>query len=496
MDRIEITRVARTVAPYVALWLAVAAGLMAFAAYELDRHRKATLASGRAEADNLAQVMSEHMVQVLESEDRRLSLLKLVHEGKFGADAFAKVAAAMQDVRGTESERRVMVFGADGRLVDSVGPARKPTTSFSVSDRGYFLAATTRQDQRLLIGEPVVGRSSNHVIIPVAKRLETADGTFDGVVVAALDPHRLVRLFHALRVGTRSSVGIAHRDGPVIARAQSSAAQGMRAPLQTIGEVVQSGHVIALAAVRDTELLAFASLSEDELLAEHARYAFSMLAFLLTTLAAITLPIVLVGGRAWREVHRRRLLEIRYQSAYQQARTDPLTGLANRTAFDEARREAHARQRRSGEPFALAFLDIDHFKRLNDTLGHAVGDEALKTVAETLSGCVRQTDVVGRLGGDEFAVLMPGVTGDTMHRRFDPIKVDLDNVAARFSWPISFSIGVVACETAMPRSRDAINLADRLMYDAKSAGRDAVRYGIWRDGRLNPDRTEPAAEVA
>jgi diguanylate cyclase (GGDEF)-like protein len=280
-------------------------------------------------------------------------------------------------------------------------------------------------------------------------------------VATALDPHRLVKLFHTLRVGTRSSVGIAHRDGPVIAWAQSSAAQGTNAPLQTIGEVVQAGHVIALASVRDTELLAFASLSEDELLGEHVRFALSMLAFLFTTLAAITLPIVLVGGRAWREVHRRRLLEFR-----------------------------------SGEPFALAFIDIDYFKRLNDTLGHPVGDEALKTVAETLSGCVRQTDVVGRLGGDEFAVLMPGVTGDMMHRRFDPIKVDLDNVVARFNWPISFSIGVVACETPTPRSRDAINLADRLMYDAKSAGRGAVRYGIWRDGRLNPDRSEPAAEVA
>ena len=70
MDRIELTRVVRLVAPYVALWLAVAAGLMAFATYELNRHRDATLASGRAEADNLAHVMSEHMVQLLEATDR------------------------------------------------------------------------------------------------------------------------------------------------------------------------------------------------------------------------------------------------------------------------------------------------------------------------------------------------------------------------------------------------------------------------------------------
>ena len=82
-------------------------------------------------------------------------------------------------------------------------------------------------------------------------------------------------------------------------------------------------------------------------------------------------------------------------------------------------------------PFALAFIDIDHFKRLNDTLGHDVGDEALRRVGETLTAHVRQSDAVGRLGGDEFAVLMPGVAGATMHRRFDPIRLALDAMAAR-----------------------------------------------------------------
>lgn len=496
MDRIELTRVARIVAPYVALWLAVAAGLMAFATYELNRHRDATLATGRAEADNLAQVMSEHMVQLLEAADRRLALYKVVREGKFGPDALGRLGEAMQAVRGTEVERHVNVFDGDGRFVDSTNPAIAVPGAVSIADRSYFRAAQTRQDQGLLIGEPVQGRVTNRLIVPVAKRLEKQDGRFDGVVMTALDPQRLVGLFHSLRVGSRSSVGIAHRDGPVLAWAQSTAATAGGAAPQTIGEAVQSGRVIALAEVRGTELFAFASLAEDDLLAEHRRFTISTLAFLATTLAAITLPIAWVGSRAWREVHRRRVLELRYASAYQQARTDPLTGLANRTAFDEGRRVAHERQRSEGVPFALAFIDIDHFKRLNDTLGHEVGDEALRQVAETLSGCVRQSDVVGRLGGDEFAVLMPGVTGETMHRRFDPIKVDLDNIAARNSWPISFSIGVVACETATPRARDAVNLADRLMYDAKSAGRDAVRYGVWRDGRLHPDRPEPAAEVA
>ena len=254
--------------------------------------------------------------------------------------------------------------------------------------------------------------------------------------------------------------------------------------------------MITLAEVHGTELIAFASLSEDELLAEHRRFALATLAFTVTTLAAITLPIVWVGARAWREVHRRRVLELRYASAYQQARTDALTGLANRTGFDESRRDAHALLKEEGVPFALAFIDIDHFKRLNDTLGHDVGDEALRRVGETLTGCVRQSDAVGRLGGDEFAVLMPGVTGATMHRRFDPIKLDLDAMAARHGWGIGFSIGVVAYETPTPRARDAVNLADRMMYDAKGAGRDGIRYAVYRDGLLLPERTEAAAAVA
>jgi diguanylate cyclase (GGDEF)-like protein len=351
-------------------------------------------------------------------------------------------------------------------------------------------------DLPLYIGEPMLGRVSKSVIVPVAKRLESPGGGFDGVVAMALDPQRLVTLFRALRVGEQSSVGIAHRDGPVIAWARAGPAGPDAIPPQSIGEVIQAEHVITLAEVHGTELIAFASLSEDELLAEHRRFALATLAFTVTTLAAITLPIVWVGARAWREVHRRRLLELRYASAYHEARTDALTGLANRTGFEEARREAFARLKDEGVPFALAFIDIDHFKRLNDSLGHDVGDEALRRVGETLTGCVRQSDAVGRLGGDEFAVLMPRVTGATMHRRFDPIKLDLDATVKRYGWGIGFSIGVVAYETPTPRARDAVNLADRMMYDAKGAGRDGIRYAVYRDGLLIPEQPEAAAAVA
>lgn len=494
MNRREFVRIARVVWPYLALWCLVAAGLVGFARHEIDGHRARTLAAGRAEAENLARVMSEHVGLVLQGADRTLTLFKVAHETQLSPDALARLGEAMKPLHGTEAERRVNQFDAQGRLVASTDP-QLVTPAISIADRGYFASARERRDVPLFVGEPVQGRVSRTTILPIAKRLETPQGGFDGAVVLGIDPQRLVYLFRALRTGERSAVGIAHRDGRVVAFAQSGDPEGASAP-GNVAEMVRSEDLVALSVVQGTELVAFASLAVPQLLAAHEHFERSTLAFAVVTLIALTLPIMLVGARTWHEVHRRRLLEVRYASVEQQARTDPLTGLANRTAFDEARRRAHETLSAHGTPFALAFVDVDHFKRVNDTHGHEAGDEALKRIAETLTSAVRSSDVVGRLGGDEFAVLMPGVTGGTMHRRFDPIKIDLDAMVAREHWPISFSIGVVACESPTPRPRDAVGFADRIMYDAKAAGRDAIRYAVYRDGRLAREDEGAAGALA
>ncbi|HEX4884223.1 MAG TPA: diguanylate cyclase [Casimicrobiaceae bacterium] len=482
MNRTEVRSIARVAWPYVALWCLVAAGLVGFARYEIDRNRERALNAGRAEADNLARVMSEHVGQVLQGFDRTLALFKFAHETQLAPHALARLGDAMKPIHGTDAERRVNKFDAEGRFVDSTDP-ELVSASISIADRVYFRQARERRDLPLFVGEPLAGRVSGTVIVPVAKRLETRDGTFDGVVAIGLDPQRLVHLFRALRVGESSAIGIAHRDGTVVAYAKAGTADDHDAP-RTIAQMVRQEDLISLSVVQGTDLIAFAALPSAQLLAAHERFAASTLGFAVITLCALTLPIMLVGARTWNEVHRRRLLEMRYASAELQARTDPLTGLANRKAFDDARRVAHERLVAEREPFALAFVDVDHFKRLNDTLGHEAGDDALRRIAETLQSAIRHSDMVGRLGGDEFAVLMPGVTAETMHRRFDPIKLDLDAMVKRFAWPISFSIGVVACETPTPRPRDAVNFADRVMYDAKAGGRDAIRYAVYRDGRL------------
>jgi diguanylate cyclase (GGDEF)-like protein len=221
--------------------------------------------------------------------------------------------------------------------------------------------------------------------------------------------------------------------------------------------------------------------------AGHLRNARNTLVFAGLTLAAITLSILMLSKRALADIDRRQQLQRRYEEAHNRARTDPLTGVANRTAFDADLRAAHAVLAAGGAPFVLAFLDIDRFKKLNDERGHAIGDQALQRVAQILRDGVRGSDVVARLGGDEFAVLLPGSSALGMWRVFEPIHQRLLREASSENWPITFSIGVVAFESPPSRARDAIGFADRVMYDVKTHGRNGVRYGIYRAGALAPE---------
>jgi diguanylate cyclase len=161
------------------------------------------------------------------------------------------------------------------------------------------------------------------------------------------------------------------------------------------------------------------------------------------------------------------------------ARADPLTALANRRAFFERLVAAFAASRAGASPFAVLYIDIDHFKDVNDTLGHASGDALLRLVAERLVGAVRQTDVVGRLGGDEFAVLQsdgaePIVTGALAGRICaavaDPYVIGHNVVRVSASIGISLYAGNVAGAEAM------LMQADLALYRAKEDGRNCYRF--------------------
>ena len=161
------------------------------------------------------------------------------------------------------------------------------------------------------------------------------------------------------------------------------------------------------------------------------------------------------------------------------ADTDSLTGLANRRFFQEQLDREHLRAQRHPEPFTIAYLDLDNFKYVNDTMGHNVGDELLRVVAENLSTNVRASDFAARLGGDEFAVLFPILDAETATSVLEKLQVELLDKMKEMGWPVTFSIGVVTFSQVMGTSRDMIKMVDDLMYDVKKSGKNNIRHIVW-----------------
>ena len=175
---------------------------------------------------------------------------------------------------------------------------------------------------------------------------------------------------------------------------------------------------------------------------------------------------------------------------HHQAYHDPLTGLANRALFHERLVAALDAHRQRGKPLAVLFADLDDFKLINDSFGHAMGDRVLHAVAERLQGCVTADDLVARLGGDEFAVLFdhrPSDAEPAGHRILAALREPLVIDGRRIG--VGASIGLVAPDPAEPLSADALlRRADAAMYASKRRGKGALaRYAGVADGGPNAD---------
>ncbi|MBL9027569.1 MAG: diguanylate cyclase [Myxococcales bacterium] len=181
--------------------------------------------------------------------------------------------------------------------------------------------------------------------------------------------------------------------------------------------------------------------------------------------------------RAVDQCRAQRELEVRLESAERLARIDPLTQLGNRQLFYERLREESSYAARHRASFALVVLDIDHFKALNDTLGHETGDRALRHFADTLAAVIRKEDSAFRYGGEEFVILMRGADAKAATTctsrlrnalRHRPLELD-----AGQSRVITFSSGTALADEANEFWTEGLfGRADEALYRAKEAGRD------------------------
>lgn len=193
---------------------------------------------------------------------------------------------------------------------------------------------------------------------------------------------------------------------------------------------------------------------------QEVRLGLEMLAWF--TLAIVLTWLVVIGHQLRR--------------ARTQAQLDALTGLPNRLAVLTALSREQARRDRGGPPFCVCFIDVDHFKQINDTLGHAVGDAVLQRLSASFVEQLRRIDEVGRYGGDEFLAILPDTTREQAHVTCERVRArvsELDVTGVVGLPRLTVSIGVTQAEVG-EQPASLVARADTALYEAKRAGRNRI----------------------
>ncbi len=277
--------------------------------------------------------------------------------------------------------------------------------------------------------------------------------------------------------GVRRMAG--HRLHLVLRKPPHTGLRGLAVPLQDgQGMIVNLSFGIAAAeAVRD-HALTNADFAPTDLTVE--------LLYLTEVKAAVMEELAALNTR----------LQAAQRAAEQQALTDALTGLANRRALDNALGRALDAAKRGGKGFALLHLDLDFFKAVNDTLGHAAGDLVLTHVAAVLRGATRKQDTVARVGGDEFVMILPGPVDDAMiTRTARRIIAELEMPVVFDGAPCRISGSIGATLSTLYERPDAdlmLSNADTALYVSKRRGR--AQCTIYVPGLQLPEDKRSAAE--
>ena len=205
----------------------------------------------------------------------------------------------------------------------------------------------------------------------------------------------------------------------------------------------------------------------------------------LTLMGHISIPIILVNFVgvliAAESLNRFKLQLHREESLARDSSTDPLTGLSNRRAFDAQGPELALSGIQKKGRYALMIIDIDRFKSINDTFGHASGDKVLKQVADAIASHARDDDLVVRYGGEEIALVLPGCDETRTGMIADRIREGIENSTVEvggINLKVTVSIGFVVVDKPGTGFWSAFEQADAALYRAKNAGRNRVEKAL------------------
>ncbi len=375
----------------------------------------------------------------------------------------------------------IRLVSRDGilRYVPDQGQARRT----DVSDRDYFRAQADLSTRGLYVARPVVSRVTGKWGIPISLPVTRAGGEV-AVVFAAIELDRIAASFEAERVKPRGTIVILREDGTLmfrspldeqaistaIAQRQDWSQRLVTSPdgLYRIESSPADGReqIVSLQRVEDYPLVVAVTADAGDLLADWQRDT-SVLVLVATFLSA---AIVLLGMRLLRsmqlEAAARRELE-------QRMLTDPLTGTGNRRMLELRLAEEIQRARRYERALTAVFLDLDHFKQVNDRHGHGVGDAVLVRVAESLHARLRHSDHLARFGGEEFVLLLPETGLDAALALVERMRTAVAELRIPELQPGHITLSAGLAQWQPGESADALlHRADQALYRAKAAGRN------------------------
>lgn len=444
-----------------------------------------------ASSNELAETYEAQVIRALREIDHTLKLVKYayVSTGKH---------AVLHDLKAKTllpPDLFFMVSIADDN--GDIQASTRPSDISNVADQEYF--KIQRRVDTLLVSRPWKNPGSKEWKLQFSRRLDAPDGKFAGVVMVTVDASYFVSGYEPAKLGEKGVLGILGTDGIFrVRRTGDTISAGDKVDYATVapaGNTEESeatlstntwdgvARYISARQINDFSVAVIVGLSEDEQLGPTRQNAHIYLWRATIVSILLIMVIAILGRMSWQlALSRARVVEEHIAHAARVeylAYHDGLTTLPNRSLFSKLLGQSISQAHRYKRHLAVLFLDLDHFKLINDTLGHEAGDLLLQEVANRLKACLRDSDTVARLGGDEFVVLLPDLN-EEMYTVIVAQKI-LSAVAKPFvlrgdEFRVTASIGICTYPQDGLDEQTLTKNADIAMYQAKGEGKNNFQF--------------------